>query len=84
MSGVLLHTSVQTMATFTLSFCASNEIRRVFCDIPHLLAISCSDPHTDQLHPFDFVGSIEVVTVLIDLISDGFILLVNLFLKLHN
>ncbi|CAM9438123.1 unnamed protein product [Rangifer tarandus platyrhynchus] len=73
--GGVLHASVHTVATFSLSFCASNEIRHVFCDIPPLLAISCSDTHTNQLLLFYFVGSIEIVTVLIVLISYGFILL---------
>ncbi|XP_043772555.1 olfactory receptor 1086-like [Cervus elaphus] len=76
--GGVLHASVHTVATFSLSFCASNEIRHVFCDIPPLLAISCSDTHTNQLLLFYFAGSIEIVTVLTVLISYGFILLANL------
>ncbi|XP_065800702.1 olfactory receptor 5T1-like [Muntiacus reevesi] len=72
--GGVLHASVHTVATFSLS-CASNEIRHVFCDIPPLLAISCSDTHTNQLLLFYFVGSIEIVTILIVLISYGLILL---------
>ncbi|XP_074193260.1 olfactory receptor 5T17-like [Rhinolophus sinicus] len=72
--GGILHASIHTVATFSLSFCASNEIRHVFCDIPPLLAISCSDTHTNQLLLFCFVGSIEIVTILIVLISYGFIL----------
>ena len=73
--GGVLHASVHTVATFSLSFCASSEIRHVFCDIPPLLAISCSDTRTNQLLLFCFVGSIEIVTVLSVLISYGFILL---------
>ena len=73
--GGVLHASVHTVATFRLSFCESNEIRHVFCDSPPLLAISCSDTHTNQLLLFYFAGSIEIVTVLIVLISYGFIML---------
>ncbi|XP_069410061.1 olfactory receptor 5T3-like [Ovis canadensis] len=73
--GGILHATVHTVATFSLSFCASSEIRHVFCDIPPLLAISRSDTHTNQLLLFCLVGSIEMVTVLIVLISYGFILL---------
>ena len=73
--GGILHAAVHTVATFSLSFCASSEIRHVFCDIPPLLAISCSDTHTNQLLLFYFAGSIEMVTVLIVLISYGLILL---------
>ena len=61
--GGVLHASVHTVATFRLSFYGSNEIRHVFCDIPPLLDISCSDTHTNQLLLFYFAGSIEIVTV---------------------
>ncbi|XP_040860040.1 olfactory receptor 5T2-like [Ochotona curzoniae] len=72
--GGILHAIIQTVATFRLSFCASNEIRQIFCDIPPLLAISCSDTHVNQLLLFLFVSSIEAVTILIVLVSYGFIL----------
>ncbi|XP_044116975.1 olfactory receptor 5T1-like [Neovison vison] len=80
--GGILHASIHTVATFSLSFCASNEIRHVFCDIPPLLAISCSDTHTNQLLLFYFVGAIELVTIMIVLISYGFILLA--ILRMHS
>ncbi|XP_061017260.1 olfactory receptor 5T2-like [Dama dama] len=79
--GGVLHASVHTVATFSLSFCASSEIRHVFCDIPPLLAISCSDTHTKELLLFYFAGSIEIVTVLSVLISYGFILLAILRMR---
>ncbi|XP_026346908.3 olfactory receptor 5T1-like [Ursus arctos] len=78
----ILHGTLHTVATFSLSFCASNEIRHVFCDMPPLLAISCSDTHTNQLLVFYFVGAIEIVTILIVLISYGFILLA--ILRMHS
>uniref|UniRef100_A0A8C3W8G0 Olfactory receptor n=1 Tax=Catagonus wagneri TaxID=51154 RepID=A0A8C3W8G0_9CETA len=81
--GGILHASIHTVTTFTLSFCASNEIKHhVFCDIPPLLAISCSDTHTNQLLLFYFVGSIEIVTILVVLISYAFILLA--ILRMHS
>ncbi|XP_062971802.1 olfactory receptor 5T7-like, partial [Cynocephalus volans] len=70
----ILNATVHTVATFSLSFCGSNEIRHFFCDIPPLLAISCSDTHTNQLLLFLFVGSIEISTILLVLVSYGFIL----------
>ncbi|XP_015103266.1 olfactory receptor 5T2 [Vicugna pacos] len=80
--GDIVNSSVHTVATFSLSFCASNQIRHVFCDIPPLLALSCSDTRTNQLLLFSFVGSIETVTILIILISYGFILLA--ILRVHS
>ncbi|XP_049636735.1 olfactory receptor 5T1-like [Suncus etruscus] len=77
----VMHASVHTVATFSLSYCASNEIRHVFCDIPPLLAISCSDTHANQLLLFYLVGAVEVVTILIVLISYAFILLAILRMR---
>uniref|UniRef100_A0A8C0W5V0 G-protein coupled receptors family 1 profile domain-containing protein n=1 Tax=Castor canadensis TaxID=51338 RepID=A0A8C0W5V0_CASCN len=79
--GGILHATVHTAATFNLSFCGSNEIRHVFCDIPPLLAISCSNTHTNELLLFYLVGFIEVVTILIVLVSYGFILLAILRMR---
>ena len=78
----ILHATLHTVATVTLSFCASNEIRHVFCNIPPLLAISCSDTNMNQLLVFYLSGSIEISTILIALISYGFILLA--ILRMHS
>jgi olfactory receptor len=72
--GGIVHAIIHTVATFSLSFCGSNEIRQMFCAIPPLLEISCSDTHINQLLLFYFAGSIEISTILIILISYGFIL----------
>ncbi|XP_053415794.1 olfactory receptor 1086-like [Nycticebus coucang] len=72
--GGILHAMLHTVATFSLSFCGSNEIRHVFCDIPPLLALSCSDTRINQLLLFSVAGCIEIVTILIVLVSYGFIL----------
>ncbi|MBZ3873056.1 Olfactory receptor 5T1 [Sciurus carolinensis] len=79
--GGILHAITHTTATFSLSFCGSNVIKHVFCDIPPLLAISCSDTHPNQLLLFYFAGSIEICTILIVLISYGFILLAILRIR---
>ncbi|XP_036621086.1 olfactory receptor 1102-like [Trichosurus vulpecula] len=72
--GGLLHAILHTAATFSLSFYASNVIRHIFCDITSLLALSCSDTHVNELLLFIFVSSIEIFTILIVLVSYGFIL----------
>ncbi|XP_023364193.1 olfactory receptor 1094-like [Otolemur garnettii] len=72
--GGILHATLHTVATFSLSFCGSNEIRHFFCDIPPLLTISTSDTYINQLLLFYFVSSIEIITILIVLVSYGFIL----------
>ncbi|XP_077653347.1 olfactory receptor 5T7-like [Urocitellus parryii] len=79
--GGILHAITHTTATFSLSFCGSNIINHIFCDIPPLLAISCSDTRPNQLLLFYFAGSIEICTILIVLISYGFILLAILRIR---
>ncbi|XP_029435511.1 olfactory receptor 5V1-like [Rhinatrema bivittatum] len=39
----LVNSAVHTYFTFTLPFCASNELNYFFCDIPPLLSLSCVD-----------------------------------------
>ncbi|XP_058141020.1 olfactory receptor 14A16-like [Dasypus novemcinctus] len=41
----LLH----TVNTFSLSYCGLNEIQQFFCDIPQLLALSCSEHITTEI-----------------------------------
>ncbi|XP_051023003.1 olfactory receptor 1094 [Acomys russatus] len=81
-AGGVTHATIHTVATFSLSFCASNEVRHVFCDIPPLLAISCSNTDINQLLLFYCVGSIEIITILIVLVSYSFILFA--ILKMHS
>ncbi|KAF7485366.1 olfactory receptor 5T7-like [Marmota monax] len=80
--GGILHAVTHTTATFSLSFCGSNIINHIFCDIPPLLAISCSDTRPNQLLLFYFAGSIVICTILTILISYGFILLA--ILRIHS
>ncbi|XP_074132008.1 LOW QUALITY PROTEIN: olfactory receptor 5T9-like [Sminthopsis crassicaudata] len=80
--GGVSHAILHTVATFSLSFCASNVIKHIFCDIPPLLAISCSDTHVNELLLFIFVSSIEIFTILIVLVSYGFILAA--IMKIHS
>ncbi|XP_049991805.1 olfactory receptor 141 [Alexandromys fortis] len=74
-AGGILHAVIHTVATFSLSFCHSNEITHIFCDIPPLLAISCSDTYVNELLLFFFVSFIELVTILVILVSYAFIFL---------
>ncbi|XP_074985104.1 olfactory receptor 5AR1-like [Caretta caretta] len=51
---------IHTFCTFRLSFCSSNIINHFFCDIPPLLALSCSDTHINEIVMFAFIGCILV------------------------
>nr|XP_006205602.1 olfactory receptor 5C1 [Vicugna pacos] len=64
---------VHTTLTFRLSFCRSREVNSFFCDIPPLLAISCSDTSLNELLLFAICGFIQTATVLAIAVSYGFI-----------
>ncbi|KAM6224114.1 olfactory receptor 14A16-like [Rhynchocyon petersi] len=51
---------VHTAGIFSLTYCGLNEIQQFFCDIPQLLAISCSEHVTT-----------EIVLIFISVVLDG-------------
>uniref|UniRef100_A0A8C6DIL2 G-protein coupled receptors family 1 profile domain-containing protein n=1 Tax=Moschus moschiferus TaxID=68415 RepID=A0A8C6DIL2_MOSMO len=60
-----VNTSIHVGGTFSLSLCKSNVVHHFFCDIPAVMALSCSDKHVR-----------EVVLILISSFNDFFALLV--------
>ncbi|XP_037355027.2 olfactory receptor 14A16-like [Talpa occidentalis] len=46
-----LYAVMNTAGTFSLSYCGSNVVHQFFCDIPQLLAISCSGNLMNELIP---------------------------------
>uniref|UniRef100_A0A8C3IUV7 Olfactory receptor n=1 Tax=Chrysemys picta bellii TaxID=8478 RepID=A0A8C3IUV7_CHRPI len=59
---------IHTWLTFRLSFCNSNIINHFTCDVPPLLAISCSDTRINEIVMFAFMcctGVSSLVTVLL-------------------
>ncbi|CAM2115623.1 unnamed protein product [Caretta caretta] len=64
----VLDSVVYTCCTFWLSFCSSNTINHFFCEIPPLLALSCSDTRINEIMIFAFTLCIAVsifVTILL-------------------
>ncbi|XP_036064247.1 olfactory receptor 5B12-like [Onychomys torridus] len=65
----LLQSSIHVVFTFHLSFCHSNVINDFFCDIPPLLAISCSDIYNNEIILFMLAGFNVTLTMLVILSS---------------
>ncbi|XP_038621172.1 olfactory receptor 1052-like [Tachyglossus aculeatus] len=61
--GGSLSSLIHTSFTFQLSFCHSNIIHHYFCDIPPLLALSCSDTRINEILIFS-LGSLELAVSL--------------------
>ncbi|KAM5248363.1 olfactory receptor 5AK2-like [Ctenodactylus gundi] len=69
-----LNASVNAGLTFSLSFCKSNIINHFFCDIPPILALSCSPIDFNILVLSAFVGFNLTVSVLVVVFSYMYIL----------
>ncbi|XP_054828862.1 olfactory receptor 1086-like [Eublepharis macularius] len=70
----LFHSLIHTVFTFRLSFCGSNKISHLYCDISALLLLSCSDTYFNELLIFYAAGLVEVTTILSVLVSYAYIL----------
>ncbi|XP_069498707.1 olfactory receptor 1f45-like [Ambystoma mexicanum] len=46
---ISLHSAAHSVMAARLSYCASNEIRHYFCDLPPLFKLSCSDTSPNEL-----------------------------------
>ncbi|XP_037696990.1 olfactory receptor 5AK2-like [Choloepus didactylus] len=64
-----INSSVQTGFTFSVSFCKSNMINHFFCDVPPILALSCSKIDINIMLLTVFVGFNLMSTVLVIIIS---------------
>nr|XP_056708005.1 olfactory receptor 1019-like [Euleptes europaea] len=69
-----LNAMTQTVSTFTLSFCSSNIINHFFCDVPPLLALSCTNTSLNQMVLFVFATVLGIFTSGEILVSYTFIL----------
>ncbi|XP_044539773.1 olfactory receptor 5A1-like [Gracilinanus agilis] len=71
--GGFLSSLIQTSSIFKLYFCGPNLINHFFCDLPPVLALSCSDTFLSQMVNFLVVVAVGGTSFLILLISYGYI-----------
>ncbi|XP_019352292.1 olfactory receptor 5I1-like [Alligator mississippiensis] len=79
----LVDSMIHTCCTFQLTFCDSNVINHFFCDLPPLLALSCSDTHINEIVLLTFLGAIEMITVLISILISYLSIFITI-LKVHS
>ena len=77
----LLQSSIHVALTFHLSFCHSNMVNHFFCDIPPLLALSCSDIYTNEIVLFTLAAFNTVFALLVILGSYLFIFIAILRMR---
>ncbi|XP_072494368.1 olfactory receptor 5B2-like [Notamacropus eugenii] len=64
-----LTSSIHTGNVFTLHFCTSNVIHHFFCDIPPVMALSCSDIDINEMVVFFFISLTAFSAIFIILTS---------------
>ncbi|XP_072506032.1 putative olfactory receptor 5AK3 [Notamacropus eugenii] len=69
-----LNASIHTGFTFSLFFCNSNTINHFFCDVPPLLALSCSRANINVMLLIVCVGFNLISTVMVVFLSYIYIL----------
>ncbi|XP_008830396.1 olfactory receptor 5B12-like [Nannospalax galili] len=76
-----LNSSIHTGNIFRLSFCKSNVIDHFFCDIPPLLALSCSDTYVCEMTAFLLGGFNILFSLVVIFISYLFIFITILRMR---
>nr|XP_020727862.1 olfactory receptor 12-like [Odocoileus virginianus texanus] len=71
--GGSFNSILQASFTFSLPFCSSNHIDHFHCDVLPLLKLACADTTINELALFGLCGLIIVGTILVILISYGYI-----------
>ncbi|XP_008271491.2 olfactory receptor 5B2-like [Oryctolagus cuniculus] len=78
----LVESAIHTGFTFSLSFCHSNVIHHFFCDIPPILALSCSNIYMNEIVLFILAAFNVFFAILVILTSYLFIFIA--ILRMHS
>ncbi|XP_049993344.1 olfactory receptor 5B2-like [Alexandromys fortis] len=77
-----LNACIYTGNTFSLSFCGSHVVHHFFCDMPAVMALSCSDRHVNELISV-CLASFNIFFALIIILVSYIIIFVMIF-KMHS
>ena len=74
--------AIHTGLTFCLSFCHSNVVHHFFCDIPPILALSCSDIYVNEMVLF-ILAAFSVFFALMVIVS-SYLFIFFAILRMHS
>ncbi|XP_023561854.1 olfactory receptor 5B2-like [Octodon degus] len=77
-----LNACIQTGDLFSLSFCMSNLVHHFFCDMPALMALSCSDKHITEL-VLVYLVSFHIFFAMF-VISTSYVFIFVTILRMHS
>nr|XP_006136601.3 olfactory receptor 8U9-like [Pelodiscus sinensis] len=78
----LVDAMIVTCCTFRLSFCRSNIVRHFFCEMPPLLALSCSDTRISDIVQLASTCYILILSVAIILLS--YVCIISTILRIRS
>ncbi|XP_014435774.1 olfactory receptor 5AR1-like [Pelodiscus sinensis] len=73
---------IHTCCTFRLSFCCSNIINHFFCELPPLLALSCSDTLINEIVLIASICFTLVISIVIILLS--YVYIISTILRIRS
>ncbi|XP_062045974.1 olfactory receptor 5V1-like [Lepus europaeus] len=77
-----LNSFIHTMSTFQLSFCKSNLVDQYYCDIPQIVALSCSSTYMAEMLVLVVGGIFGISAFLTTLIS--YIYIISSILRIQS
>ncbi|XP_007538546.1 olfactory receptor 5V1-like [Erinaceus europaeus] len=77
-----LNSLIHTVATFNLTFCKSNQVNQYYCDIPPVVALSCSSTYVAEMLVLVIGGVLGVGAYLVTFIS--YIYIISTILKIQS
>ncbi|XP_036864736.2 olfactory receptor 5V1-like [Manis javanica] len=77
-----LNSLLHTVSTFRLSFCKSNQVNQYYCDIPPVVALSCSSTYMAEMLVIVVGGVLGIGAFLTTFIS--YIYIISTILKIQS
>ncbi|XP_004459380.1 olfactory receptor 5V1-like [Dasypus novemcinctus] len=77
-----LNSLLHTVFTFRLSFCKSHQVNQYYCDIPPIVALSCSSTYVAEMLVFVVGGFLGITAFLVTFIS--YIYIISTILKIQS
>ncbi|VCW78782.1 unnamed protein product [Gulo gulo] len=77
-----LNSLLHTVSTFHLAFCKSNRVNQYYCDIPPVMALSCSSTYVTEMLILVVGGILGISAFLITFIS--YIYIISTILKIQS
>ncbi|XP_012368695.1 olfactory receptor 5V1-like [Octodon degus] len=77
-----VNSAIHTVATFSLSFCRSHLVNQYYCDIPQIVALSCSSTYVAEMLALVIGGVFGTSAFLTTLVS--YVYIISTILKIQS